>query len=198
MLISLNANIPRYFIKGYLGEAELGRFSSMAYFLVGGITIIAALGQTALPRLAKLHMALDVLRLKALILRLLLFGMALGFGGIFAAALCGEPILYILYGKEFTENSNVLTLIMVAGGLSYMSSLLGFSMTAFRQYKVQMILFFTVTCSTIILCNFLIKPYGLAGAGYAMIISNCVQLLFSFVIVLRTLAKMNNSAKIIQ
>ncbi len=53
MLISLNANLPRYFIEHYLGQRDLGIFAAMAYLQVVGTTVISALGQSASPRLAK-------------------------------------------------------------------------------------------------------------------------------------------------
>ena len=53
MLISLNTNIPRYFIERSLGERELGIFASMAHFMIAGSMVINALGQSAAPRLAK-------------------------------------------------------------------------------------------------------------------------------------------------
>src|SRR5207248_2711872 len=53
LLLSLNANVPRYFIERSLGERELGLFAAMAFLLLPGTSIlIAALGQAASPRLA--------------------------------------------------------------------------------------------------------------------------------------------------
>src|SRR5690606_6566465 len=52
MLISLNTNIPRYFVERYLGEAQLGIYAAMAYLIVAGNTVVSALGQSASPRLA--------------------------------------------------------------------------------------------------------------------------------------------------
>lgn len=55
LLLSLNANIPRYFVEHYLGEAALGYFSAMAYVVVAGSTVMGALGQSATPRLARYY-----------------------------------------------------------------------------------------------------------------------------------------------
>jgi O-antigen/teichoic acid export membrane protein len=57
MLMSFNANVPRYFIEHYLGERELGIFAAMAYLMVVGGTVVGALGQSASPRLAKYYAA---------------------------------------------------------------------------------------------------------------------------------------------
>ena len=47
LLISLNTNLPRYFIEIHLGEASLGIFSAMAYLIVAGGMLITSLGQAA-------------------------------------------------------------------------------------------------------------------------------------------------------
>ena len=50
MLISLNANIPRYFIEHYLGTEQLGIFAAMAYFMLAGNTICRRTWTVGLPR----------------------------------------------------------------------------------------------------------------------------------------------------
>ena len=42
--MSLNANMPRYFIEHYMVEGALGYFAAMAYIFVAGNTVMAALG----------------------------------------------------------------------------------------------------------------------------------------------------------
>ena len=54
MLISLNSNIPRYFIEKYLGERELGLFAALAYLMVAGGMVVSALGELH-PLVAFLH-----------------------------------------------------------------------------------------------------------------------------------------------
>ena len=52
-MISLNLNIPRYFLERSFGEHNLGIFAALAYPLTAGTLVINALGQSASPRLAK-------------------------------------------------------------------------------------------------------------------------------------------------
>jgi O-antigen/teichoic acid export membrane protein len=59
MLISLNANIPRYFIEHYLGVRDLGIFSALSYLIIAGGIVVNALGQSASPRLAKYYKRLS-------------------------------------------------------------------------------------------------------------------------------------------
>jgi O-antigen/teichoic acid export membrane protein len=53
MLMSLNNNVPRYFIQHSFGDRELGIFSALASITGMGIIFIYALGHSASPRLAK-------------------------------------------------------------------------------------------------------------------------------------------------
>jgi O-antigen/teichoic acid export membrane protein len=78
MLISLNTNLPRYFIERYLGQRELGIFAAMAYLQVVGTTVIAALGQSASPRLAREVTSEKQLGFRRLLLKLV--GIASGLG----------------------------------------------------------------------------------------------------------------------
>lgn len=59
MLISLNTNLPRYFIEQQLGERELGIFSALAYLMIVGTMVVNALGNSASPRLARHYLEGD-------------------------------------------------------------------------------------------------------------------------------------------
>ena len=59
MLVTLNPNIPRYFIEGTVGLAALGVFTATAQFVTAGRMIVNAVCQAASPRLADLYAAGD-------------------------------------------------------------------------------------------------------------------------------------------
>ncbi|MEZ4736135.1 MAG: hypothetical protein R3E79_54295 [Caldilineaceae bacterium] len=60
MLISFNANIPRYFIEGNLGVHQLGLFAAITALQKAAPTVVQALGRSASPRLAKYYAANNV------------------------------------------------------------------------------------------------------------------------------------------
>ena len=97
MLVSLNTNIPRYFIQHYLGERELGIFAAMFYLMVAGNTIIAALGQSASPRLAMYNESRDLKAFRRPLGWLVELGAALRAAGILMALVLGREILTALY-----------------------------------------------------------------------------------------------------
>jgi O-antigen/teichoic acid export membrane protein len=69
-IISLNSNIPRYFIQHYFGEWELGIFAALTYLLMVGNTLVSALGQAATPRLAYYFASEDIKAFNSLLLKL--------------------------------------------------------------------------------------------------------------------------------
>ena len=85
MLISLNANIPRYFIEHYWGERELGIFAALAYLMVAGNTVVGALGQSASPRLARYYAEGNGRAFRRLLVKLVGLGAGMGLVGLLVA-----------------------------------------------------------------------------------------------------------------
>lgn len=181
-LISLNTNIPRYFIEHYLGTYNLGIFAALAYLMVAGNTVVSALGQSATPRLARYYAAGDGRPFRALVLRLVAIGALLGAGGAVVAAVAGRWILSLLYRPEYADYTAVFAWLMVAAGLSYAASLLGYSMSAARYFRVQPPLFVAVSVATLVSCALLIPAYQLVGAALAMLVATVVQLAGSSIV----------------
>jgi O-antigen/teichoic acid export membrane protein len=190
MLLSLNTNIPRYFIAGYVGEGALGIFSAIAYLIIAGNSIVNALGQAATPRLAKMYADRNRAAFRNLLFKLVVIGTVFGIAGVLIALLVGRQILSAVYRQEYAGYADVLLLLMVAAGVSYVASFLGYGMTAARYFKVQLPLFGLVTCVTFLTGLPLVSRYGLRGASVALIISGFVQVLASFGVVWHVLARL--------
>jgi O-antigen/teichoic acid export membrane protein len=175
MLSSLATNIPRYFIDRYLGEHQLGLFSAMAYLMIAGNTIIAALGASATPRLAKYYASTELTEFKCLLGKMLLVGVLLGGAGVLLAIVAGRQVLTLFYSSEYAERLDVFLLLMIATAISYAGGFFGTAVTAMRSFKVQV----PVHCINIaiILCGsmFLIRQWGLMGAAWTMLIGTAVS-----------------------
>ncbi len=187
MLGSLNTNIPRYFIQAHLGERELGIFCALAYMQVAGGTIIAALAQSASPRLAKLYAARNADGFRSLMLKLMGIGAAVGATGLLVAFAVGEPVLTLLYKPEYGAHADLFCWLMVAAAVSYVASFLGYGMTATRRFAVQLPLNLSVTAATFLACLFLVPRFGLKGAAMALIIGNIPRLVGSLAVNLSAL-----------
>jgi O-antigen/teichoic acid export membrane protein len=191
MLISLNANIPRYFIEHHLGVRELGIFSALSYLIVAGGIVVNALGQSASPRLAKYFAAGNRQDFQSLLFKLFLIGLLLGGVAILMAALAGKEILTILYRPEYAQQAYLFILLMVAAGIGYVASFLGYAMTAAQYFRVQMPLFTVVTGISALACFWLIPTQGLVGAAIALIIGAMVQAIFSLGVIYYALQKLD-------
>lgn len=196
MLISLNSNIPRYFIEGYLGERELGIFAAIAYLMVAGGMLVSALGESSISRLAKYYSAQNMRAFCILLLQLVGIAGLLGGIGVLAALLGGREILSLIYQAEYGEEINLFVWLMVAGGIGYISSFLGYGMTAARYFFIQIPLFITVASVSPIACLWLLPKLGLLGAAIALIIANTVQAVMSCAVIIYSLHRFHRRSQI--
>jgi len=188
-LISLQTNIPRYFIEKQLGMAELGIFAALAYFVKASTIIVSAMGGAVVPRLAKYYAATHIDKYKNLLWRMACIGLFVGLGGVLLVLIAGRPILTILYQPEFADRVSVLLWLMIAGCFSYIASSLGYGMTAARYFDAQLPLFVIVTAATYAASLCLIPGLELHGAACALMIGALVQIVGSGLVVAHALKK---------
>jgi glycosyltransferase involved in cell wall biosynthesis/O-antigen/teichoic acid export membrane protein len=175
LLVSLNANIPRYFVDGYLGEEKLGIFAALLYLVVAANQIAIALWQTVSPRLAKLYNAEDFSGFNRLFFKMVSLAIAFGLLGILFAVLAGEYVLGFAYGQEYKNYTDVLVVLMSAATFLYLSSLCGHSLTVVRKLDEQIPLGLFFVCVTGLSCWLLIPDFGLLGVAWAVFIAAVVQ-----------------------
>lgn len=185
-IISLNTNIPRYFVERLLGERELGYFSALAYLMVAGNTVIGAVGQSASPRLAQYYAAGQRNEFRQLLLRLVGIGALLGLGGVMVALLFGRPILTLLYRPDYAQYVDVFVWLMVASGISSVASFLGYGLTATRRFHIFMVPYVGTTCGALLVGVHLIPRYGLIGAAWTTIAICLINCAFLLVLLHRT------------
>lgn len=179
MLISLNANIPRYFLEHSLGKKELGVFAALAYLIVAGNMVVSALGGAARPRLAKYYAGANVSAYQKLLFQLVAIACLLGLSGILVAWVAGGQILTIVYQPEYAKYTELLIWLMVTAGIGYVSSFLGEGMTAARYFRTQIPLFIIVTSTSAIASCWFIPRNGLKGAAIALMIAEIVRIIFT-------------------
>lgn len=182
MLISFNANIPRYFIEGHLGVHQLGIFAAITALQKAAPTVVQALGRSASPRLAKYYAAGHVRAFRRLSLQLAGMGTILGAAGVVAALVAGRPILILLYGEEYAL-PGLFALVMVDAGLDYISTMLLFVITSARYLRVQLPLYLLTSSVVALACFWLVPSAGLAGAALASIIGELVRLVGTLAVV---------------
>ncbi len=177
LLISLNTNIPRYFIEYFRTESDLGIFTAITYLMVAGTTVISAVGQAASPRLAFYHAGSDSRAFRSLTGKLLALSIIIGATGVLVAIIAGREVLTILYSPEYGARADVFVWVMLGAGLWYITSVLGYAATARRRIGYQPIALVAIVLASIISCYALIPAYGLWGAAISTTISSSVGVL---------------------
>jgi O-antigen/teichoic acid export membrane protein len=182
LLISLNINIPFYFVEGYLGKRELGIFAALAYIQRVGPTVVNSLGYSASAKLSQYHALSKKLAFQKLLIKLVSIAALLGGAGVLTALVVGRQILTLIYGPEYALESLFLW-IMVAAAIDYVATALYFGMLASRYFRIQVPLFFAATGIAVLACRWLVPLYGLSGAAMAIILSNLVRAIGSLLII---------------
>jgi O-antigen/teichoic acid export membrane protein len=190
MLLSLNLNVPRYFIQNYLGEKTLGIFGALSYLMVAGSIVINALCESASSRLAKYYAAAERRKFGMLLVKLMTICGGFGLGGILLASIGGKQVIALLYRPEYAQHQEVFIWLMLAAGIGYVSSALGYAMTAARYFRVQIPLFMIVTGTSALGCLWLIPSLGMTGAALALVMAAAVQFLLNLGVIAHALFKL--------
>lgn len=170
LLLALNAAVPRFVVGQLMGVSALGIFAAIAYIERAGTTVVGALGQAAGPRLARYHAAADTAACRRLLNRMLAIGGLLGGGGLLVALTCGGSLLGQLYGAAYVQ-VDVFGLVMLAAGLWYLASFLGYATTALRLIRWQPLILLAATLVSLASSLLLVPHYGLVGAALAMLLA---------------------------
>jgi O-antigen/teichoic acid export membrane protein len=194
MLGSLTVNLPRYAIEARYGAAELGAFAAVASFLAIGSTAANALGQSAMPRLARYYSAKDSRRFRALVWKLLAVAGALGVSGVAVALVVGRLVLGVVYRPAYAAYAGLLVWVMCAGICTYVAIMLGYVITGARVYAAQAPLLIAVAASSAVGSWLLVPRYGLNGAVLALALAWFVQIGGEVLLLGRALGRMENAA----
>jgi O-antigen/teichoic acid export membrane protein len=183
LFVSLNANVSRYFIQHYWGERSLGFFAAVIYLLTAGNSVSAALGQSALPRLARYWAIGNLVAFRSLVVKLIAVAILMGGAGIALAMIVGPELLAFVYRPEYAEHAQLLVWIMAAAAIGYVSSSLGYAVNATRAFGRLVAPYGLVTAVSVAACFWLVPRHGLIGAAWAVGLTNiaaCGAPLFVF------------------
>jgi O-antigen/teichoic acid export membrane protein len=182
LLVTLNPNIPRYFIESMSGLAALGLFTAMAHFVVAGRIVITAVCQAAFPRLADLYAVGDRTAFRRLLVRLIGFSMLPGIIGLLFVLAFGRELLTLVYGPTFADGAAVFPWIMLVGVVLYAQTPFGYGLTAMHRIKVQPLIFGVVVAVNAAGCLLLVPGSGVLGASVAWLASVTCQFGLSLVV----------------
>lgn len=177
LLAALQGSSPRYVTGHMLGIAALGQFTLIGYAMQAVTTIVTAVGQSIIARLA--HYAANGNRraFTRILTRFMgLIAVAATVAAILAL-LIGDPVLTLIFGPDYSGLAGLLALIMVASGMVASAGILQSGLLATRRFthnlRIRVVSFTLVLVLSAIGAHF----WGLTGVVGGMIISSAVQTL---------------------
>jgi O-antigen/teichoic acid export membrane protein len=180
LLISLQQNVPRFFVQYYAGAAALGVFAAASQLTAAADLVGGALAAAATPRLGLHRATSDARAFRKLTRNLVLTGALLGAMGVTLAALAGRWFLMHVYRPEFASGAQMLVVLSAAAAMALLASLLGYCLTSARVIAIQPLLL-TVTLSVLAACCFAVVPrWGGDGAAWALLAATSVHALASW------------------
>ncbi len=176
VLLVLNSatSLPRVMLEQSAGEKALGVFSAVAAISAGIGLLYTAVGQTALPRLAKMFVS-DRKGFDTVLFRMMLFSFALGAPVVAAAWIWGVGAVTMTYGHQAQVTPGLVAGLVAVGVFANTSSLLGAGMTASRRFWSQLGVASLVLAVTAAGCFWLIPSLGAMGAMYACLAGAVIQ-----------------------
>ena len=169
MLLSLNSNLPRYFLQHYWGEYGVGLFSAVISLQAAGSVFINALGHSATPRLARYYGDHNSAAFFSLLRKLVIGALVPGFIMVLSAALAGERILELLFGVPYQREQVTFVWLSAAGAIWYVTSVLGYAATARGQVRFQPAALIIVTATAVGASWYAVPRYGIQGAAAATV-----------------------------
>jgi O-antigen/teichoic acid export membrane protein len=187
LLVSVNANMPRYFLGHLHSAVEVGQFAALGAIGLAANTLIIAGGQALGPSLARA--AHDGQRWDFYQRGILLVGGAclLATGLLAAGVLGGGMILEAVYGTEYSKLSSSFVWVLAGCGLSYIASAVGYLLSSAQCFRQQVPMHVGVSATTIVACALAIPSCAIAGAAMAQMAGYAVQVLWSFFLLARLL-----------
>ena len=175
LLLAASASLPRVMLERHGGEQRLGVFSAVAA-MSGAIGLLyTALGQTALPRLARMF-AGDRKQFHSAMGRMMIFSAAVGLAMLTGAWFWGVRIVTMVYGRQSAVTAELVTGLVAVGVLGNTASLLGAGLTASRRFRSQLVAALMILLITVAVAAWLIPAWGVRGAMYAGLAGACFQI----------------------
>lgn len=179
MLISLNTNVPRFFIQAVAGEHALGIYSAIAYVTVAGSTFVVAVGQAVSPRLARLYARGDRAGFVRSLRQLTALFALCGALAVALVLVAGKPLLTLLYTPEYAMSVPLLLLLTLVFGVGSIISVFGFGITAARRFRAQVPLVALAVLIATIASAILVPRLGVMGAAWALLASEIAWVIAS-------------------
>ncbi len=185
LLMASLQQLPQIMTERLLGAAALGRLAPIYFMVIAGSTIVTALGESSLSRLARFRAAGQDAAWWALSRRLIGIA-AIGGAALVGVALIGRGhLLHLLYGPGYAGEGPLLVLLCVAGAFGFVTHVQAYQLISIRGYAALLGAYgFIAAVATA--CYLLLVPrYGLTGVGAALLASHVLTIVLLAVLLRR-------------
>jgi O-antigen/teichoic acid export membrane protein len=189
MLVSLNTNLPRYFVEHHCGIAELGIFGALCAPLYAMHTLTRSLESSASARLAQLHARGDTTGFRRFFGQLMATHTAVALAGVAVVWQFGAPLLTMLFRPEYAEHADVFLTIMWATLVATSAGVMMTALIAARFIHSQLPMICLTTLTALLACAWLVPQYGMQGAALSLAISKLPYLAIGGWLIVRLRAK---------
>lgn len=183
MLASLNGSLPRYFMQHSQGTRGLGLFSALATIQSAGILVVMALGNAALPRMARAYQDLDWRGFRNTVLAFLAISIGLGAASVMPVVVAGDRVISLIFGREYGGQNQTFIWLALTAAISYCTSVFGYAAAASHRIAFQPVAYAIVLAANAAGCYWLVPVRGGLGAAIAMCVAGalgCLVYLISF------------------
>lgn len=194
LLIQLRNTVPRTMLESAQGEEALGIFSAMAYLVLVSNTVVMALSQSSIARLARNYADGEASAFRSTVAKLMAVGVALGLAGVAVAQWWGGPLLTLVYDAEYAVRADLFVLIMAGGGIMNLGSLLGAPATAMQAFRPQLVIHALNAVLLVALGRWLIPAHGMTGAAWTVLAGSAWVTLAYGAVVVRGIGRMRAGA----
>ena len=186
-LIALVPQLPKYYIGSIIGEEAVAVYAMIGYWISLGSMIVAAMGNVAAPRLAKLHVARETRAFVRLLVRLVAMVGAMGVAGMLVVALAA-PALASWLGSEYSHLPQLAMALGTFATMLYVSAPLGRALSAMRKFWWQAIAVAVGLLVAMAVLPWAVHHRGMVGAAEAMAFSMGIVVIVSAALVWNALS----------
>jgi O-antigen/teichoic acid export membrane protein len=139
----------------------------------------------ATPFLAREYAARARIPFRNMAIKLLLIACVLAFASPLAAMVIGKKAVTILFSAEYAQNIKLIVMILVAGGLRYVTSIMGYIITSARAFYIQIYWFAATLVVAIASSWWFIPRLGLQGAALSAVLTAGTEIILGFCVLIR-------------
>ncbi|EKD82344.1 MAG: polysaccharide biosynthesis protein [uncultured bacterium] len=178
VIASISGYLPRYFLEYYLTEVEVGLFAVASAPLLFISLFHNSIGQAVMSHAARYYQNGEDRSFKILCLKITV--MFLLVGAIFTSLFYfwGDGLMTFLFSQKYVQTVPILVIMALGITLNGLCVFGFMVIVAGRMFRLQFLNILVTIAIQIPLSFYLIKNYGLLGAGWAEFSKTMVSMLF--------------------